>query len=243
MRRLDDERLTWLEETCRDYEMSLMEDQGAVSYLNGRGLSTSSADRFRLGVVAAPPPEHKGAAGRLAIPTIKRVGPVGFKFRCIDPACLAGGEDDERHESHGKYMTFEKQSLFNVAALDNDLGFIALTEGELDAMTLDGECGIPAVGLVGVNSWHDHYYGLLKEFSRIWVFEDNDSLKTRKNCKVCPGECQGHNIGHEFGDFLCDKFDQAVRVQMPVIEEGRKSDVNRVFRARGREFVRGLIGL
>jgi sulfatase maturation enzyme AslB (radical SAM superfamily) len=97
-------------------------------------------------------------------------------------------------------------------------------------MTLDGECGIPAVGLVGVNSWHDHYYGLLKEFSRIWVFEDNDAGKAK-------------NRGAEFGEFLADKFDQAVRVQMPVIEEGRKSDVNRVFRAHGRDFVRGLIGL
>jgi DNA primase len=230
VRRLDDEQLRSLEETSREYEMNLMESQEALSYLRGRGLSTSSIDKFRLGVVADPPPEHKTVAGRLAIPTLKRVGVTGFKFRCINPVCLADGEDEEKHEGHGKYQTFEKQSLFNVAALDNDHGFIALCEGELDAMTIDGECGIPAVGLVGVNSWHDHYYGLLKEFSRIWVFEDNDAGKAK-------------NRGAEFGEFLADKFDQAVRVQMPVVVEGKKSDVNRVFRARGRDFVRGLIGL
>lgn len=243
MRRLDDERLTWLEETCRDYEIALMETEAAASYLDGRGVSTASRDRYRLGVVVDPPPEHRTVAGRLAIPTLKRVGVTGFKFRCIRPECLGTGEDDERHEGHGKYQTFEPQSMFNVAALDNDMAFIALAEGELDAITLDGECGIPAVGLVGVNSWHEHYYGLLKEFPRIYVFEDNDSPKRRPNCKVCPGECRGHNTGSDFGEFLAGKFDQAVRVQLPVIEEGRKSDVNRVFRARGRDFIRGLIGL
>lgn len=243
MRRLDDERLTWAEETCRDYEIALTETEAAASYLRGRGLSTGCADRFRLGLVVDPPVEHKDVTGRLAIPTIKRIGVVGFKFRCIDPVCLGANEDEENHDGHGKYQTYEKQSLYNVAALDNDLGFIALCEGELDAVTLDGECGIPAVGLVGVNSWHDHYYGLLKEFSRIWVFEDNDAPKKRKNCKVCRDECRGHNTGEDFGEFLADKFDQAVRVKLPLVEEGKKVDVNRLFRAKGRDSVRGLIGL
>jgi len=227
VRTLDDERLTWLEETCRDYEIALMETEAAASYLDGRGVSTASRDRYRLGVVVDPPAEHRSVAGRLAIPTLKRVGVVGFKFRCIRAECMGTGEDDERHEGHGKYQTFEPQALYNVAALDNDQGYIALAEGELDAITLEGECGIPAVGLVGVNSWHLHYYGLLKDFPRIYIFEDKDPS----------------GIGESFGEFLAGKFDQAIRVQLPVVEEGRKSDVNRVFRARGRDFVRGLIGL
>lgn len=230
MRRLDDEQLTSLESQCREYEMSLTEAPAAVSYLRGRGLSTSSTDRFRLGLVVDPPPEHKGASGRLVIPTIKRAGVVGFKFRCIDPVCLADGEDEEEHAGHGKYMTFDKQSMFNVAALDNDRGYIALCEGEIDAMTLDGECDIPAIGLVGVNSWHDHYYGLLKEFSRIWVFADNDAGKEK-------------NVGQQFGQFLCEKFDQAVPVALPVDEEEKATDVNRVYRRLGSDVVRGLIGL
>ena len=228
MRTLDDAQLTSLEETCREYEMTLMESEAAASYLRGRGLSTACVDRFRLGVVPADPvPEHKGVAGRLAIPTLKRAGVVGFKFRCIDPACLAGGEDDERHEGHGKYQTFEKQALFNVGALDTDRGWIAVTEGEIDAITLDGECDIPAVGIVGVKAWKAHYGRLLKDFSRIWVFEDNDPS----------------GIGQEFGAFVCDKFDHAARVTLPTVVEGKKSDVNRVFRAFGRDYVRGLIGL
>lgn len=229
MRRLDDERLNWLEETCRDYEMNLTEAEEALSYLRGRGLSTTSADRFRLGLVADPPAEHRSVDGRLVIPTLKKAGVVGFKFRCIRPECLGADEDEEKHEGHGKYMGYDPQSLFNVAALDNDLGFIALCEGELDAMTLDGECGIPAVGLVGVNSWHPHYERMLKDFSRIWVFADQD--------------VKGKKVGQKFGEFLTDRFPQALPVELPAVVDGKKSDVNRVFRAHGRDYVRGLIGL
>lgn len=227
MQRLDDEQLTSLEETCREYELTLMETPEALSYLRGRGLSMGCADRFRLGVVPANPvPEHRSDAGRLSIPTLKRVGVTGFKFRCIRPECLGAGEDQEHHEGHGKYQTFEKQSLFNVEALDTDRGWIALTEGELDAMTLD-ECDIPAVGVVGVKAWRAHYLRLLKDFSRVWVFQDRDPS----------------GAGQAFGEFVCEQLPQAVPVELPVIEEGRKSDVNRVYRARGRDFVRGLIGL
>lgn len=204
-----------------------MESEAAASYLRGRGLSTGCVDRFRLGLVVDPPAEHAGVAGRLSIPTLKRAGVTGFKFRCIEPACLGAGEDDERHEGHGKYQTFEKQSLYNVAALDNDQAHIALTEGELDAITLDGECGIPAVGVVGVKAWKAHYGRLLKDFSRVWVFQDRDPS----------------GIGQTFGEFVCSQFDQAVPVELPIVEEGKKSDVNRVFRAFGRDYIRGLIGL
>lgn len=229
MRRLDDERLSWLEETSRDYEMALMEAEAALTYLRGRGLSTSSVDRFRLGLVADPPAEHRSVEGRLVIPTIKKVGVTGFKFRCIRPECLGAGEDDEHHEGHGKYQTYEPQSLFNVAALDTDRGYIALCEGELDAMTLTGECDIPALGLVGVNSWHPHYERMLRDFSRIWVFADQD-VKAAK-------------VGQKFGSFLVETFPQALLVELPAVEEGKKSDLNRVFRARGRDYVRSLVGL
>jgi len=228
VQKLSDEQLTSLEESSREYEMTLMESPEALSYLAGRGLSTACVDRFRLGVVPAEPaPEHRTVAGRLSIPTLKRVGVTGFKFRCIRPECLGAGEDEERHEGHGKYQTFEKQSLFNVSALDNDRGWVALTEGEIDAMTLDGECDIPAVGVVGVKAWKAHYGRLLKDFSRIWVFQDRDPS----------------GVGEKFGEFVCEQFPQAVPVELPEVEPGRKSDVNRVFRARGRDYIKGLIGL
>lgn len=238
MRRLDANQLRFLEETSRDYEMALMEDPHALSYLAGRGISTTSRDRFRLGLVLDPPPEHEKARGRLAIPSIKRSGVTGFKFRCIRAACI---EQDECI-GHGKYITFEPQSMFNVMDLDNDRGEIATIEGEIDTIITSGECDIPSVGFVGVNSWHSHYFRLLKDFKRIWVFKDNDPPKKRKNCKACEGECVGHNVGNEFGEFLCEKFSQAVPIELPVLVQGKKSDANKVFLAKGRQYLRDRIG-
>lgn len=224
VRRLDDERLSSLEEISRGYEMSLMGAEEAVSYLLGRGLSTASMDKFRLGLVVDPPKEHKAVAGRIAIPTIKRAGVVGFKFRCIREECADGCI------GHGKYMTYESQSMYNVQALDNDRGIIAITEGEFDAMILDGECGIPAVGLVGINAWRPHFGRLLRDFSKIWVFADNDAGKQK-------------NVGADFGAWLVDQFDQAQLVSLPLVDEGQKSDVTSVYVDRGRDFVRDLIGM
>lgn len=228
MRKLDEKRLTWLEETCRDYEMNLLLDERVQTYLSGRGVSTASRDRFRLGLVQDPPAEHKGVVGRLAIPTLKGVGVVGFKFRCIRADCLETGEC----AGHGKYMTFEQQSMYNVGALDTDRGWLAICEGELDAITLDGECGVPAVALPGINSWDAHgasWERLLRDFERLWIFADNDANKER-------------NVGQEFGSFLAKKLDKARVVQVPSTDGG-KSDVNSFFVARGRAAVRDLIGL
>lgn len=229
MRRLDADQLKWLEETSRDYEMTLMEDPRVLTYLDGRGVSTASRDRFRLGLVADPPPEHAKVRGRLAIPTLKRAGVTGFKFRCLRPECV--DQDKENHDGHGKYLTYEPQSMFNVAALDTDQGYLAICEGEFDALILDGECGIPAIALPGVNSWESHSYWrrLLKDFGRIWIFADNDGDKAK-------------NLGHEFAEFLVEKLPQSVIVDLPALP-GEKSDVNTVFLSHGRQYLRELIGL
>jgi len=207
--------------------MSLMEDPRALNYLDGRGVSTTSRDRFRLGLVVDPPPEHAKARGRLAIPTIKRSGVTGFKFRCIRQECIEADSCD----GHGKYVTFEPQAMYNVAALDTDAGSIAIAEGEFDALILDGECSIPAIALPGVSSWdsHPHWRRLLKDFSRIWIFADNDADKSK-------------NVGREFAESLTEKLPQAVVVELPSIDGG-KADVNTVFLSRGRQFLRDMIGL
>lgn len=227
MRRLDADQLRFLEETSRDYEIALMEDPRVLSYLDGRGVSTASRDRFRLGLVADPPPEHAKVRGRLAIPTLKRSGVTGFKFRCVREECIEQGACI----GHGKYLTYEPQSMYNVAALDTDAGYLAICEGEMDALILDGECGIPSIALPGVNSWESHSYWrrLLKDFSRIWIFADNDQGKAK-------------NVGKEFAEFLVEKLPQSVIVELPA-EDGEKADVNSVFVRRGRQHLRDLIGL
>ena len=51
--------------------------------------------------------------------------------------------------------------LYNVLALQQAGDFIAVCEGEIDAITLHYKCGVPAVGVPGANSWKPHYTRLL----------------------------------------------------------------------------------
>jgi len=218
------ERLTFLEDTSREFEIALAENPDALSYLHGRGLSTESIDRFRLGLVDDPPAEYAKMSGRLAIPYLKKVGVVGFKFRCIDPECVYR-EGGESHREHAKYVNYDRLSLFNVAALDNEMGFIALAEGEMDAMILDGECGIPAAGLPSAQSWkgNPHWRRLLKDFERVYMFADPDE----------PGQALARQIEED--------LPQTVIIHMPELEV--KSDVNNVFLRKGKEFLREQVGL
>jgi DNA primase len=64
--------------------------------------------------------------------------------------------------------------LYNVNALLTAEGYIAVTEGEIDAITLNYKCGIPAIGVPGANSWKRHYSRLLQDFETVFIFADGD---------------------------------------------------------------------
>lgn len=229
MRLLGKEQRSLLEETCRDWELSLAENPEALSYLSGRGLSLPTIDRFRLGIVESPSPKYKSVAGWLAMPTLKGVGVVGFKFRCIAPECHT--EAGEKHTGHPKYLTYDPQVMGNVEALDNDLGVIVVCEGELDAMVLY-ECGIPAVALPGAGAWkgHRHWRRLLKDFRTIYIIPDNDAhLKT--------------NVGRQMAEEINAALPWSIIVDLPSLIADKKTDVNNVYSTNGRTFVRSLVGM
>jgi hypothetical protein len=55
-----------------------------LDYSARRGLAGDVVDRYGWGIV--PPSEDRAEIiGRLAIPYLSPAGPLGFKFRCIDP--------------------------------------------------------------------------------------------------------------------------------------------------------------
>jgi DNA primase len=71
-------------------------------------------------------------------------------------------------------MAGVQTGLYNVQALLQAENYIAVTEGEIDAITLDLKCGIPSVGVPGANSWKRHYSRLLQDFESVFVFADGD---------------------------------------------------------------------
>ena len=183
------------------YYHSTLEE--AETYLAERGLTMEQAKRARLGVVLDPVTGHEAYTNRLAIPYLTRSGVVDIRFRSMDPGI------------EPKYMglTGATTHLYNVGAFFKASSYICICEGEIDTITLDIACNIPAVGVPGVNNWKKHYTRLLSDFDKVFLFADGD------------------NAGNEFGKTLARELGNLVIVHMP---EGE--DVNSIYRTHGVDF-------
>lgn len=174
----------------------------AKEYLVARGLSLEIAQRVGLGVVHDPHAGHDGMQGRLSIPYITNSGVVDIRFRSLN------GSDP-------KYLGLPgaKTHMFNVRAINEAEDFIAVCEGELDAITLHYAIGIPSIGVPGASNWKTHYRRLLQDFERIYVFADGDKA------------------GHDFARHLAREVSGVVIVNMP---EGE--DVNSMYLKQGKQY-------
>jgi DNA primase len=180
----------------------------AEDYLAERGITLEQATRARLGVVLEPLTGHENYTNRLAIPYITRSGVVDLRFRSMDL-------------SEPKYMglTGATTHLYNVGAFFKATSYISICEGEIDTITLDMACGIPAVGVPGVNNWKKHYTRLLQDFDKVFLFADGDSA------------------GTDFAKHLAKELGNLVTVQMP---DG--DDVNSMYLKHGVEYFQQKIG-
>jgi hypothetical protein len=165
--------------------------------LETRGLGDRKIHEwFRLGYVEDPAPGHEMYRGMLAIPYIRPypkpdLSVVSIRFRCIQ---------QHEHTGHGKYNTQagDKPRLFNTMALLRPSQTVAITEGELDAITAHVS-GIPAVGVPGTQAWNDKTGPYFREpflgYREVFVFADGDEpglqfahkvAKSLPNAKVIP---------------------------------------------------------
>lgn len=175
----------------------------ALVYLEARGIAEEVARSVALGVVRNPIPGHEHLVGRLAIPYLTDHGPVNMNFRCIqNHRCKDVG--------HQKYMTWSglESNLYSVQSIHGADDWIAVTEGELDALTLN-LIGVPAVGISGANKWEDRWNNVFEDFTRIYVFQDGD------------------DAGKKFGDVLVREVG-ALRIALPPGE-----DVNSMYLKHG----------
>lgn len=160
MRALSTEQRRLLDKAQKEYASHVGE---AEDLLAERGIDLEAARSAGLGVVRNPIPQHRQMAGRLAIPYMTRAGAVNFSFRRI-------GEG-----SAPKYMKAKgfESNLYGVSSLAKADDWIAICEGELDALTLH-ICGIPALGIPGAKNWKPHWNRIFSDFSRVYVFADGD---------------------------------------------------------------------
>lgn len=158
-----------------------------------RGLGDPNVSKyFRLGFVDDPLLGHEMYRGFLAIPYLRpadgdAVSVVSIRFRCIR---------DHEHKGHGKYMTVagDRPRLYNTAALMRRSPTIAITEGEIDAISLH-TCRIPTVGVPGTQAWAPHFREPFLGYREVFILADGDEpgmqfattvAKTLPNAKVIP---------------------------------------------------------
>lgn len=162
------------------YREQLREDDDAQAYLSlTRGLSVDKQAYFKLGFVKEPIPGHEKFEGRVVIPYVTRAGIVGMKFRAI--------ADDVK----AKYLNLPRQQprIFNPEAFFSSKPYIAICEGEIDAMTAHSRL-LPAVGLPGVSSWQEWFARPFDGYETIYVLADNDD------------KGQGQNFAEEIAERL-----------------------------------------
>ena len=172
-------------------------------YLASRGLSVEEVQQFHLGVVEHPLTGHEGYTGRLAIPYVTPSGVVDIRFRT-----MSGGDP--------KYMGMPgaKTTMFNSQAVLTADGYICVTEGEIDCITVVAKTNHPSVGIPGANNWKPYYSKILDDFETVIILADGDAA------------------GLEFGKKISRELGNANIVQMP---EGH--DVNSIVLQEGIGFI------
>ncbi len=176
----------------------------AVEYLASRGISRDHAAIAGLGVVTGEIVDHETKTGRLAIPYMTPAGCVNMSFRCLKNHRCGEVGCPKYLQSDGLGANF-----YYVKAFEDAGDFICITEGEIDALTLN-ICGIPALGISGSEKWEDHWTEILDDFQYVYVMIDGDGA------------------GEKFGKKVTKAIPHAVRIRMPDGE-----DVNSMYVQHG----------
>lgn len=124
---------------------------------------------FTLGYV----PHGEEYAGRMSIPYSTPSGVVQIKYRCAN---LQHG--DHKGDSCPKYL-YEAgcgMHLWNARVLINAVDTVVVTEGELDAITVQAYTGVPAVAYPGTKTWdaQAHFRLCFEGISEVVVVADGD---------------------------------------------------------------------
>lgn len=197
------------------YHDQLMSPEGAglLAYvMEERKLSLETVKQFLLGAVASPDVLDEKAAGMLAIPYITPNGPVALRFR-----------RPPEKETGPKYWQPEGSdlSIFNTPGLFANEDWVAVAEGEIDAMTL-AQAGIPAVGIPGASAWKSHYRLIFEGYRRVIICVDNDDSGAGKQfaakvAKSVPGpEVVLMPEGHDVNSLYCEVGREGLREHLGV---------------------------
>ena len=202
MQKLSESQRAYLWDATSRYRESLP-GSPAAEYLASRGIPLET--KFGLGYVADPRPGHEMYRGCLAIPYLRwspwrKWSAASIRFRRLD-------------DGHPKYMTVagDKPRLFNTKALTNYSKDMAITEGEIDAITAE-LAGVPTVGVPGAQMWKPHFRELFMGYRNVNILADGD------------------DAGMEFARAVAKTLPNARIIPMP-----NRSDVNSLVNTQGKD--------
>jgi DNA primase len=147
----------------------------ALPYLEARGICAEAAQMFGLGFVVSGE-----FAGRLSIPYWTPAGAVAIKYRALD-----GGKPKYLNE-HGTGT-----HLYNANALLWAGNRVVVTEGELDAVTVQYELDLPAVAYPGTETWlkNPHFRLCFEGIPEVLIIADGDDA----------GRKAAHRVAEDIG--------------------------------------------
>lgn len=131
---------------------------GAAQWLQSRGLTPETIAAFRIAE------QTRGDKTYAVFPYLRDGELVNIKYRNI------AEKKDMRQEGGAE------PCLFGWHLIDPKARTVAITEGEIDAMTLH-QCGVPALSVnagAGNHQWMENDWERLDRFSEILIFFDSD---------------------------------------------------------------------
>ena len=131
---------------------------GAAQWLQSRGLTAETIAAFRIAE------QTRGDKTYAVFPYLRDGELVNVKYRNI------AEKKDMRQEGGAE------PCLFGWHLIDPKARTVAITEGEIDAMTLH-QCGVPALSVnagAGNHQWMENDWERLDRFSEILIFFDSD---------------------------------------------------------------------
>lgn len=148
---------------------------GALEWLKGRGLTEQTIADFKIAE------QVRDGKTYAVFPYLRDGVLINVKYRNVIE------KKDMRQESGAE------PCLFGWHLIDPKSRVIAITEGEIDAMSLH-QCGVPALSVnagAGNHQWLENDWQRLERFSEILVFFDNDEAGNKGAAEVM------HRLGAE----------------------------------------------
>lgn len=141
---------------------------GAMALLKSRGLTEKTIAEFKIAE------QLQNGKTYAVFPYLRDGVLVNYKLRNVE-------EKKDMRQAGGA-----EPCLFGWHLIDPKARTVAITEGEIDAMSLH-QCGIPALSVnagAGNHQWIESDWGKLERFSEILVFFDNDEAGNKGAAEV-----------------------------------------------------------